>query len=199
MAYSQKAVIYQNDTASRDIMDGLTYLQSEFVRAYLGTDGDINIVAKMLDITRSNADKMLGSEKVRNSIHDRKMNEPGKISRVRGSDDLPYNGASREEKLDMLWNLARKSSGMIYDKEGNEIIMNGAVAVSAVRTMNDMVGDWAPKEANIKVDIKDDRSIEEVKASVAELMAEFTTLAGEVSGEIKAIEDVPSLDLEKEM
>jgi hypothetical protein len=193
-------VFQENNENYRDVVEGLTALQNIFVTTYINCGQNLAETAHQLNRTRVQADKIMGSEKVQWAISNRlKQMEPvgqSVLHTVRVCDDESYTGASKREKLDMLWALAQEASGKIYDKEGNEVIMNGAVAVSAVRTMNDMVGDWAPKETNINVDIKDDRSIDEVKRSVEALMAEYTTLSGEMSAEVQAIENVGSLSVD---
>jgi len=100
----------------------------------------------------------------------------------------PEFAVTRGERIELLWNLAQEGVSKIYDKEGNEVMMAPATAVSAVRTINDMVaGSLAPKE--IEVTVKNDtRSEEEIRANIAKLTAEFNSLT--------AIEGVTEQDIQ---
>ena len=187
----------REEMTERDVVEGLTMLQNLFVTNYINCGQDLSETGKMMGRTTQSTRSFLASEKVQHAISNRLKVEPIAMrSSLVAKDEVPFSQASKEQKLDMLWGLARKASELIYDKEGNEVIMNGAVAVSAVRTMNDMTGDWAPKEQNITIDIKDERSISEVKSSIDTLMAEYVTLSGEVNSEVKAIENVQSLSVD---
>jgi len=101
----------------------------------------------------------------------------------RGLTSLPDAVAPQDYKVEkssqikLLWNIAQTAAGMIYDREGNEVLMNPAGAIAAVRTISDLQGDFAPKEQHVMVDVKDERSVEEIQANVKMLMAEYQQLA----------------------
>jgi len=84
---------------------------------------------------------------------------------------------SKEARLEFLWKVAENGASLIYDKEGNEIMMSPAVSVAAVRAMNDMIeGSYAPKEITHK-HTTETRSEQEIRDNIKKLNAEYAQLA----------------------
>jgi len=176
-----------------DSLSMLTPQQAKTVSTYFECEGNVGEIAKKLLRPYASVEKEINLAKVRTVIEMHEYKDAIPVPDYDPEEDAKYAGPSKKAKLDLLWDLAQKGSKLIYDREGNEIVMNGALSVAAVRAINDMTGDWAPKEARIEVDIKDNRSINEIKSSLDKLMNEYNTLSGALNNEVEAIEHIPSL------
>ena len=103
--------------------------------------------------------------------------------------------STKDSRLSFLWDVAQAGAERIYDKEGNHVMMNGAVAVSAVRAMNDMIaGSYAPKEVEI-THTSDTRTESEIRANIKRLTAEYNNLAvieGVAESDIAQVDSLPA-------
>ena len=100
----------------------------------------------------------------------------------------------KSNQIKLLWDIAQTGAGLIYDREGNEILMNPASSIAAIRTISDLQGDFAPKEQIVTLDVKDERSVEEIQANVKMLMAEYNQLAlnsGTTDGQVNRVINGP--------
>jgi len=162
----------------------LTALQELFVDAFFECDGKISQVAKKIDRSVEHAASINRSPRVAQAIAMRSRSVAKNVGK------MPDFHVSKPERLELLWQVATRGVELIYDKEGNEVMSNPATAVSAVRTINEMLpGSLAPKEVDISVKIEDKRSEQEIKDSIATLTAEFNALV--------AIEGVTECDIAK--
>ena len=100
---------------------------------------------------------------------------------------------TRDERLQLLWKVANDSAKLIYDKEGNEVLMNGAVSVSAVRAMNDMIdGSYATKETNVNIKIEDKRTEKEISDNIRKLTEQFSNMTT-LEAEATKLMNIPAL------
>lgn len=154
----------------------LTALQEMFVEAFFECDGKISCVAKRINRSVEHASQINKVSKVAKAIAMRTR------SMARNIGKMPDFAVSKPERLELLWQIAKQGVELIYDKEGNEVMSNPATAVSAVRTINEMLpGSLAPKEVDINVKIEDKRSEQEIRDSIVALTAEYTQLSA-ISG-----------------
>lgn len=165
MASEKNGVIYRSADAKE-----LTALQKLYVDAHFEHGGKTVEIAKAIGRTVEHASGMRKSPRIQKAIAFRQTDFARGIK-------MPEFSVTRGERIELLWNLAQEGVRKIYDKEGNEVMMAPATAVSAVRTINDMVaGSLAPKE--IEVTVKDDtRSEQEIRDNIAKLTAEYNSLA----------------------
>jgi len=113
----------------------------------------------------------------------------------RSKREIPDYEVSKSKRLQFLWRLAEGGAERIYDREGNHVMANPAVSISAVRAINDMTtGSYAPKE--VEVTVKDDTRTEaEIRANITKLTEQYNSLAvieGVTEKEIKAVSRLPA-------
>jgi MinD-like ATPase involved in chromosome partitioning or flagellar assembly len=138
----------------------------KFAEAYMRHKGDMRLVHIDMSMTYQNACMMLKTAVVKELIDNANDNSVN-LERI----------ASKAERIGLLWNVANQGAEMIYDEEGNEVMANPNVTVSAIRTMNDMMeGSLVTKKVDVKVEVTDNRTEQEVRASVQELTAEIQNL-----------------------
>lgn len=144
-----------------------------FVETYLKNSEDKRQTASDLGKTAKQIDEYLHIPKVMRALEYYKR---GVIGIPNTEVDKEYK-VEKSSQIKLLWDIAQTAAGKIYDREGNEVLMNPAGAIAAVRTISDLQGDFAPKEQHMTVDVKDERSVEEIQANVKMLMAEYQQLA----------------------
>ena len=144
-----------------------------FVETFLRLNGVLKNVAIEMGKTLPQVYGIASQPKIVNAIN-YMSNSVNAIPDVLPEEPYKVEMSSR---LKLLWAIAQETSSKIYDKEGNEILMNPASSIAAIRTISDLQGDFAPKEQFVTVDIKDDRSVEEIQNNIKMLMAEYQQLS----------------------
>lgn len=162
------------------ILEDLTPLRRTFVELYL-EHRDLDKVAKIMGRTPGWANMLRLTPKVNNAIeyrlkgvHD--MPEVQRVPTRLDASTTAMDLVPLEERVKLLWAIAQEGAGKIYDKEGNEIMMNPTVSVAAIKAITDISGEWAPKESHVDVAVRDTRTVSEIKDNVESLMAEYTVL-----------------------
>ena len=141
----------------------LTPLQKRFVEAYLPNGKNIAKTAAAINISTHHCYDILKSARVQLELARHVKSMCGYMRVVN-----KYR-ISKSFRLEMLWNVAQECAGMVYDRQGNEVLMNPRAAVKAIRTMND-IESW-PKQRPVKIEARDERSIDEVHASSQQLIS----------------------------
>ena len=189
MAVEKNGVYYR----SAEIKD-LTPLQKMYVDAHFEYGGNKTKISENIGRSLQHICDLSTTPSVQKAIAFRQTDFARGVKH-------PEFAVTRGERIELLWNLAKEGVSKIYDKEGNEIMSAPATAVSAIRTINEMVaGSLAPKE--VEVTVKDDtRSEQEIRDNIAKLTAEFNSLTA-IEGvtekdiaETRALPDITDNDL----
>lgn len=148
----------------------LSLLQKQFINAYFDCDESPTRIAQAMGwADRGRVSSMLKSEKVQIEIARRKR----QIHLFRAVSD--QFGISRQQKMELLWEIALAGAERGIDREGNRIMVNPHAAIAAIKEMNIMAGDHAPEKQELFV-THDERPVAEIQAHIVELKNEFDQL-----------------------
>ena len=172
---------------------GLNANQKATVDAYIECDGDVALTAKRLGKKANTVHECINSSTVQAYL----MRYTGAMAR-RANGNPDFN-ITKTDRLNMLWLIAKRGTEDLYDKEGNCLMQNPAASISAIRTISDLVGDWAPKEQHVKVEVTHkDISEQQLDADIHALTAEYERLQDmtteEEVREITTLDKVTSVD-----
>ena len=185
MAIDRDGIIYRSGKSEE-----LTPLQVLYVKAHSEHGGSPKLIAESIGRSIPHVCSMAKSPSIQRAIALQNKSDARNLV-------MPEYSVSRGERIELLWNLAQRGVSLIYDKEGNEVMSAPATAVSAVRTINEMVaGSLAPKE--IEVTVTDDtRSEQEIRDNIAKLTKEFnslTAIEGVTEQEIQETRALPAIE-----
>lgn len=170
-----------------ELVEDLGPLQKKYVDSYVKHNGDLDAVSEDMmrpktwcysypktyaKIHRAIESRMTGIHGVKDM--GMTFTEEGTISNR--PQDIASGISSLEDRVKLLWKVANRAAGFVYDKEGNEVMMNPNVSVAAVRAITDITGEWAPKESVQEINVRDDRSVDEIRGNVEELLSEYQSL-----------------------
>ena len=148
----------------------LTELQARFCDSYLLCNKNMIATTKFIGISDKHGYDILKSERVKLELASRCSKSVNGYYQV-----INTHRVSNGFKLDLLWNVAQKGASLIFDRVGNQVLMNGASAVRSIRAMNAMDGDSKPVPV-VNVAVVDNRSVDEIHASIQNLYAEAKAL-----------------------
>ena len=159
-----------NTTKGTDTLE-LNLLQSQFVNAYFENDESPTHTAKAMGWSdRGRCSSMMRSQKVQIEIAKRKQ----QIQMFRACSDK-FN-ISRADKQRVLWDIAQTGVKKVFDAIGNEVMMNPAAAIAAIREMNLMDGIHKPTQIELEITAVDNRSEAEVLDNIRRLTIEAEQL-----------------------
>jgi len=162
----------------------LTTHQARVLQTYYRKDKNVTATAKEIGMDRSNVYAVLKNPKVQWHIANMELELE---HHYLGSNDFTV---TKTDKMELLWKIAKAGAERGYDKQGNEVMLNPAVSVSAISQLNAMQGHNAPTEVTVT---KVDKSEEELKESIARLKAEFEELMA-IEGECELVSSGETLE-----
>jgi len=172
------------NTAPEKRRRDLTERDEQFVKVFFECNGDFVHVAEKMGMTSSSEVKRMGrSPKIQHEIMRQLKHRTNVVAKI----DVKRFDVSKDDRMELLWNIAQGGAERIIDKEGNAVFMNPGVSVSAIRTLNEMIpGSVAPTQVEI-THKRETRTEAEVMQDIKSLQAEINGLA--LEGEYTAIDD----------
>ncbi len=161
-------------TAPEKRRKDLSDRDEHFVKAFFECNGDFVCVAEKVGIQTAEEVKRVGkSPKIQHEIMRQLKHRTNVVAKV----DMRRFDVSKDDRMELLWEIAQGGAERIIDKEGNAVFMNPAVSVSAIRTLNEMIpGSIAPTQVEV-THKRETRNEAQVLADIRALQSEINDLA----------------------